>query len=972
MNKILKLILLSITILSINSCDDEFVDIYKHTRVEKFDTHHLSVFRIPYMASSVAIDSYVDVIRIGGCYAERLHANITTINESESEAELTIPIEASIPDGNYVIKVDSISDRFIAKIENHLITIIGINNGSYSELGNLNSKGSIDKPFVINTNDKFNKFIYALSKDEYHGAGFYFKQTADFTWSNDESNYGEGLSSQSFAGNYNGDNNSIKGVVINGKENSGMFTTLINGAIIQNLTLEGIAINSSEYYIGALAGQSNGHVRLKGIQTSGSISGKEYVGGLIGVAKDKLTLSDITIGTIINGERYIGGVIGEAGTDRGLDIDSLYTSNSFKIGTKNKTDFIGGIMGQFYGGSFNISNTKINYTSSIDDNIEIIAGNEYVGGLIGIIQSIKPSTINNTQVISPITANKYIGGFIGKADLTNTLSISNSQSCPIIKQGDIVGGVIGHLKCSSNDLLSYNNVNIVQSNNSDIYIKGNNYVGGIFGCIYGGSVSLTGENYIMVKIIGNSYVGGLAGEIEETTFNVGTPLYGKNNTDISGLQIEANSYIGGIVGNMKSSMLKGVQSLSPTLGIQSFNESKASTICTIKGTGDKVGGAVGCANKSEIDGIAVKANITNTSKGIYTGGIVGYFDDGNLAVTNCSFFGTVKGGDYSGGIVGEMNNLSQITQCINYGEISGGDKTGGICGKINNKSDEPWINNCANVGDVTGFHYVAGIVGYISADGNEANDWTKIANCGNYGNITASSGNGGCVGGIVGKCDSDKIRVNHSANHGTITGNGTFKGIGGIAGSLGKDGILNELDNVDVYNCVNTGKIISDKSGEAHMGGIVGYLEEGDEGDNDTNSQVHLCYNCGEVGPANEATWGGMIGHCDYYTALRYCINYGNTFKDDGGEAMIGSVVTAGIVHDEALYHLEGTGDNKGRNWSSTSFSKDKMNSLSTFSGFSENDWIVDKQQNMKGDGENTALRVILKECPFQNIIYTK
>lgn len=972
MAKVLKLLLVTIFILSIHSCDEEFVDIYKHSRVEKYDTHHLSVFRIPHVISSVSIDSDVDIIRIGGSYAERFHAKLSAIDKFESEAGVTIPIEASIPDGNYIIKVDSIPDRFIAKIENQLISIIEINNGYYSELENLNSKGSVDKPFVINSNDKFNKFIYALSKDEYHGAGFYFKQTSDFTWSNDEINQGEGLSSQSFAGNYDGGNNSIKGIVINGKDNTGIFTSLINGAIIQNLTIEGIAISSSEYYLGALAGQSTGHVRLRGIRTSGSISGKEYVGGLIGRAEGKLTLNNITIGTIINGKKYIGGVIGEAFTQDGLSIDSLYISNSFKIGNKNESNFVGGVLGLFYGGAFNISNTNIIYTSSVDDNVEIIAGNEYVGGLFGKIEDISASEIHDTKVIAPIMATKYIGGLIGYIDITNSLSISNCQLCPIIKQGDYIGGAIGYLNTSTDNLLSYNNINIVQSDNSDISIKGNNYVGGIFGYITKGAVTFTGENYLMTPIYGNSYVGGLAGEIESTTLNTQTILYGKAGTEISGLQIEANSYVGGFVGNMKSSTLKGTQSLSPTSGIQPFDESKASIICTVKGAGDKVGGAVGCANKSVINGVAVKANVINSSGAIYTGGIVGYFDDGSFAVTNCSFFGTVKGGDYTGGIAGEMNNLSQITQCINYGSIGGGDKTGGICGKINNKSDEPWINNCANVGDVTGSHYVAGIVGYISADGNEANDWTKIANCGNYGNITASSGDGGCVGGIVGKCDSDKIRVNHSANHGTITGNGTFKGIGGIAGSLGKDGILNELDNVNVYNCANTGKIISDKSGEAHMGGIVGYLEEGNEGDNSTDSQVHLCYNCGEVGPAKEATWGGMIGHCDYYTSLRYCINYGNTFKGDGGEAMIGTVVTAGIVHDEALYHLEGTGDNEGRNWSSTSFSKDKMNSLSTFSGFSENDWIVDKQQNMKGDGENTASRVILKECPFQNIIYTK
>lgn len=965
MTKTLKTLLLAIFTLSIFSCEEDIGDIFKDSRIEKYDSHHLSFFRIPHIFSSYELNSDVDIIQVGGSYVDRLHANITAINESESEVGLTIPNDANIPNGKYVIKVDSISDRYIAEISNHLITIIDINNGDYTELTKFDSKGTINKPFIINNNSKFNKFIFALSKDEYHGAGFYFKQTSDFTWSNDESNDGEGLSSQSFAGNYDGDNYIIKSVIINGKENSGIFTTLINGATIQNLIIEGIAISSSGNYLGTLAGQSSGHVRLRGIQTSGSISGKEYVGGLIGLAKDKLTLNDITIGTIVNGEKYVGGVIGEAYTDKGLTIDTLYNSNSFKVGTKNKTSFIGGIMGYFHNGSFNISNSNIIYTSSSEDNVEIISGSEYVGGLIGKIQSISPSTIKNTQVIAPINADKYIGGFIGEADLSNTLSITNSQLCPIIKQGDYVGGVIGLLKCSSNDLLTYNNVKIVQSNNSDIYIKGNNFVGGVFGYVDGGAVSLTGENYIMAYIEGNDCVGGIAGQAENTILDIGTPLYGKTGTDITGITIKGYCETGGVIGYLNSSTLKGGQTLKPTSGINHFDKSKASVICTITGSQKHIGGAVGSALESTISGISVHATITN-DKGSYTGGIVGAFYQGGK-VNSCSFSGILTGGEYTGGIAGEINYLSQITQCINYGSITGGSKTGGICGKMHNKEDEPWINECANVGNVTASHFVGGIVGYISADGKEGKDWTKIARCGNYGNITATSSDWGCVGGIVGKCDSDKIRVNHCANHGTITGNGYFKGIGGIAGSLGQDADgLEEYDNVHVYNCANTGTIISDRTSGAHMGGIVGYMEEGKCLAED--SHVERCYNCGSVGPAKEATHGGIIGHCDYYVALEYCINYGNTH--DKGESMIGTVVSAGVIYNNNLYHLSGSGDDDGHSWSSTSFTEAQMSSLSTFSGFSENDWVVSQQLNMQGSGENTKSRVILKDCPFQNIVY--
>lgn len=92
MTKKISLLILIILTLVIHSCDDEFVDIYETSRLEKFDSHHLSIFRIPHILSTATIDSDVDIIQTNGSYVGRLHANISPINEFESEVELTIPI----------------------------------------------------------------------------------------------------------------------------------------------------------------------------------------------------------------------------------------------------------------------------------------------------------------------------------------------------------------------------------------------------------------------------------------------------------------------------------------------------------------------------------------------------------------------------------------------------------------------------------------------------------------------------------------------------------------------------------------------------------------------------------------------------------------------------------------------------------------------------------------------------------------
>ena len=84
---------------------------------------------------------------------------------------------------------------------------------------------------------------------------------------------------------------------------------------------------------------------------------------------------------------------------------------------------------------------------------------------------------------------------------------------------------------------------------------------------------------------------------------------------------------------------------------------------------------------------------------------------------------------------------------------------------------------------------------------------------------------------------------------------------------------------------------------------------------------------------------------------------------------MIGTVVDAGVVHDSKLYHLEGSGDSSGRNWSSKSFKESEMGTMATFSGFSEKTWTIGKQVHMKS-GKDKLDRAILKNCPFQNMVY--
>lgn len=90
-------------------------------------------------------------------------------------------------------------------------------------------------------------------------------------------------------------------------------------------------------------------------------------------------------------------------------------------------------------------------------------------------------------------------------------------------------------------------------------------------------------------------------------------------------------------------------------------------------------------------------------------GLFGYVDEGST-VKNLGVDGTVKSGQYSGGVVGE--NRGAIENCYSDCNVSGADDVGGVAGY-----NYGTVKNCYNTGNVSGTSYVGGAVGYDSSAG---------------------------------------------------------------------------------------------------------------------------------------------------------------------------------------------------------------------------------------------------------------
>ena len=128
--------------------------------------------------------------------------------------------------------------------------------------------------------------------------------------------------------------------------------------------------------------------------TTKDIDGKEnYVGGVFGYA-----VSDITSSKIekcdsfanIRGRSYVGGIVGYAGSiiiNNCSNKDSTITINGVGLSGSTKISYVGGIVGRGY---------KV---SNCDNEIDISAQGQYVGGIAGYINGdISTLTINFNDI----------------------------------------------------------------------------------------------------------------------------------------------------------------------------------------------------------------------------------------------------------------------------------------------------------------------------------------------------------------------------------------------------------------------------------------------------------------------------------------------------------------------------------------------------------------------------------------------
>jgi len=208
--------------------------------------------------------------------------------------------------------------------------------------------------------------------------------------------------------------------------------------------------------------------------------------------------------------------------------------------------------------------------------------------------------------------------------------------------------------------------------------------------------------------------------------------------------------------------------------------------------------------------VALFSYVTGTIKNLTVSGAVsganyvaGVAALSSGTIENITNLATVAAtGNCVAGILAEGLDGAFVSECTNLAEISNTSterstgRVAGIVGRIESGSTAT-ITKCANTANITGYQYVAGIIG--GSFGN-----VSISYCYNTGNITSNSFGKTYLGGIAGKLESGTIDSSYNTGnlHNAHWAPGHIRAVGGIAGCE-----ENHPGTLAITNCYTTGNI---------------------------------------------------------------------------------------------------------------------------------------------------------------------
>jgi large exoprotein involved in heme utilization and adhesion len=278
-----------------------------------------------------------------------------------------------------------------------------------------------------------------------------------------------------FSGNFNGLGHTISALTLSPApftNNVGLFGQTNLNSTIRNVGLinENVTACSSCNSTGGLVGFNYGSITNS--FTTGTLTQGHYgqsSGGLVGRNYGSINRSHSSMS--ITGGDYGTNFGGLVGLDTG-PISNSYASGNVTINARDSAQYVGGLVGHIVGTSALIINS---YATGA---VNVIGYGQQVGGLLGYNDG---GTVSNSYATGAVAGNTYVGGLIGQilGRTDNFGNVNNSYATGSVTGSQRVGGLVGG---SYGYLNTNNSANISNSySTGSVTLTGPGPVGGLIG-----------------------------------------------------------------------------------------------------------------------------------------------------------------------------------------------------------------------------------------------------------------------------------------------------------------------------------------------------------------------------------------------------------------------------------------------------------------------------------------------------------
>ena len=212
--------------------------------------------------------------------------------------------------------------------------------------------------------------------------------------------------------------------------------------------------------------------------------------------------------------------------------------------------------------------------------------------------------------------------YIDRSDYFSRVGLFGSVSGSSIKRVGLVSvAVSGYYYVGS--LVGYSTSSTISGSYATGAVSGSFYVGGLVGYSASGTIS---GSYATGAVSGDDYVGGLVG-FSHYRFTRNSIISGSYATG----SVSGDDHVGGLVG-------------SSSYGSISSSYATGS----VSGSGDDIGGLVGRSENVSVTASYAVGRVSTTGDTFYIGGLIGYDEDSDIAVSYWDTETTGQAGSYGG------------------------------------------------------------------------------------------------------------------------------------------------------------------------------------------------------------------------------------------------------------------------------------------------------------------------------------